>query len=364
MRTTIIGLTVCLLWACDKQVEQKEEVIRPVRTLKVAALGGGRTRTFSGVTQAGTEAKLSFKVAGTIKALRVKGGQRVKKGQLIAELDGKDMVLQVQQAQASYAQARAQQRNAKASYERVRRLYETNNATRSSLDSARTGWESARASAAAAAKQVQLARSRLGDCKLHSPTDGAISRVAAEVNENVNPGELVVSLASEGLPEVKVTVPEVFIGKIKVEERVQVTIAALKGAGSLGATISEVGVASEAAGAAYPVIARLDAAAPGLRSGMAAEVTFSLGARDAPSRLVVPPVAVSQDRAGKRYVFVAVPGRGSSATVKRRDVTVGELSGEGLEIKSGLEDGELLITAGVSKIRAGLRVKLMGGKQQ
>ena len=75
-------------------------------------------------------------------------------------------------------------------------------------------------------------------------------------------------------------------------------------------------------------------------------------------------MAVSQDRAGKRYVFVAVPGGAGRATVKRREVSVGELSNKGLEVLRGLKEGELLITAGVSKIRDGLEVKLMGGKRR
>jgi RND family efflux transporter MFP subunit len=358
------GLIAAGLVACGKGPAKKTApLIRPVRTLEVTATGGGRTRTFSAVTQAGTEARLSFKVAGTIKVLKVKVGQKVKKGALLAELDGSQVALQVQQAQASYAQIRAQERNAKASYERTRKLYETNNATRSALDGARTSWESSRAAAGAAAKQTQLIRSRLGDCKLNSPVAGTISAVKAEVNENVNPGQMVVTLASEGLPEIKVTVPEAFIGKVKVQDQVKVTFDAVKGK-HFNARVSEVGVASEAAGSTYPVIARLEAGSAEIRSGMAAEATFTLGAAGAPARILVPPVAVSQDRGGKRYVFVAVPAASGRATVKRREVSVGELSSEGLEIKRGLKEGELLITAGVSKIRDGLEVKLIGGQQR
>jgi multidrug efflux system membrane fusion protein len=362
MSMTVGGLIVAGLWSCGKgPAKQAAPVIRPVRTLKVTTTGGGRARTFSGVTQAGTEARLSFKVAGTLKALKVKVGQKVKKGQLLAELDGSTIALQVQQAQASYAQARSQQRNNKSSYERTRKLYETNNATRAALDGARTGWESARAAASASAKQIQLVRSRLGDCKLFSPVAGAVSAVKAEVNENVNPGQMVLMLASEGVPEVKVTLPEVFIGKVKLKDKVRVTFDAIKGQ-SFTALVSEVGVASEAAGAAYPVIAKLEAGSTQIRAGMAAEVTFTLGVAGAPARILVPPVAVSQDRAGKRYVFVALSAGAGRATVKRREVSVGELSGGGLEIKRGLKQGELLIIAGVSKIRDGLEVKLMGRK--
>jgi RND family efflux transporter MFP subunit len=337
-----------------------KEVIRPVRTIKVFSLGGDRPRRFSGVTQAGMESKLSFKVAGTVQAKRVKVGQAVKKDQLLAELDDKDLRLEVQRAQASHAQARAQMVNARAAYDRTRKLYETQNASKSDLDSARAGAASSRANVAAAAKQIELARSRLTYAKLRSPTDGVISMVAVEVNEHVKSGKAVVAItAKAALPEVKVAVPEVYIAMIKPKDRVKVFIDALKGK-ELDARVTEVGVASETVGSTYPVVVSIPEPTPEIRPGMAAEVAFKLGGPGGQERFVVPPVAVSQDKQG-RYVYVAQATQPAGhAVVKRRAVEIGELSSRGLEVKKGLKDGDLLITAGASQIRDGLRVKLLG----
>lgn len=345
----------------EEKPRRPEQVIRPVRTIKVFSTGGDRVRTFSGVTQAGMESRLSFKVSGTVKSLTVKVGQKVKKGQLIAEVDAKDLRLQVQQAQAGYAQARAQMVNARAAYERTRKLYETQNASKSDLDAARAAFSSTKASVASAGKQIEMARSQLGYTRLRSPTAGAISMVAVEVNENVSPGKVVVAVtAKEALPEVKVTVPEVYIAMIKPKDKVSVRIDALKDK-ELEAEVTEVGVASGAVGSAYPVVVCIKSHTPGIRPGMAAEVGFRLGGGTGGKEgFLVPPVAVGQDRKG-RYVFVAQQTKPGLGVVKRRSVEIGELSSRGLEIKSGLKDGDLLVTAGVSQIRDGLEVKLTGG---
>jgi RND family efflux transporter MFP subunit len=354
-------LTVALtLSSCQEEPPPPAEVIRPVRTQKVIAVGGGKVRRFSGVTKAGQESRLSFKVSGTVRVLRVKVGDRVKRGQLIAEIDPKDLRLAVQQAQAAYGQARAQVINAKAAYERTRKLYETQSAAKSSLDAARAAFESAQAAAASAAKQIQMARSQLAYARLTAPTDGVIAKCEAEVNENVTPGKTVVVMQSEGVPEVQVTVPEVFIALIKQGEKARVTLDAVKGR-TFDATVSEVGVSSGAIGTAYPVTLKLEGAPADIRPGMAAEAVFKLGDTGGKERFLVPPVAVGQDRKG-RYVFIAAPSdREGLAVVKRRAVEVGELTSRGLEVTRGLRDGELLITAGVSQIRDGLKVKLLTG---
>jgi RND family efflux transporter MFP subunit len=346
---------------CDKEEQATAEpVVRPVRTLKLEAEGGQRTRRFSGVTQAGMETRLSFKVAGSVKVLRAKVGQKVKQDQLIAELDDQDHRLQLQQAQASYAQANAQLVNARATYKRVEKLYEASSASRSDLDSARAASTSARASVAAAAKQVGLARSQLEYCKLRAPTAGTIASVSVEMGENVTPGAPVAVISAGGRPEVKVTVPEAYISQIKQGQKVAVSFPALKGE-AVPATVTEVAVTSGGMGATYPVVAAFDAPPARVRPGMAAEVAFKLGGGSKTGHFLVPPVTVSEDREGERYVYLAVPGGEGLAVVKRRDVEVGELTSRGLEIAKGLKEGELLVTAGMSQIRDGLKVKLMSG---
>jgi len=127
--------------------------------------------------------------------------------------------------------------------------------------------------------------------------------------------------------------------------------------GSFPATVTEVGVASVGFATTYPVKVRLETSHEGIRPGMAAEVTFRFSSGDGRERFVVPPVSVGEDDAG-RFVFVVEATGDGLGVAKRVPVKVGELTSRGLEITKGLKDGDLLVTAGVSRMTDGQKVRL------
>lgn len=342
---------------CSKDV-QEEEIIRPVRYVQVYATGGSRVRTFTGVAQAGLESRLSFKVPGTLKNIPIRVGDRVRRGQLIAELDEMNYRLQEQQANAALIQAKAQARNASANYERIRALYENQNASRADLDAARTAYESADAGVEAAEKQLELAQLQLSYARLTAPAEGAIASIDVEVNENIGPGEQVVMLTSGTDIEVKLTIPEVLIAKMKEGDMVSVVFDALPGE-TFPAKIHEVGVSATEARTAYPVTVRLDRGDDAIRPGMAATVACSFESADERERFIIPTHTVLEDRQG-RFVFVVDPitDEAGYGRIHRRSVLVGELTADGIEIFEGLVDGDLLVTAGVSRIVEGQKVRI------
>jgi len=333
-----------------------DPVVRPVRWEIVYSTGTARERAFSGTARAGVESRLSFKVDGTVQSVDVKVGDRVRAGDPIARLDPGDYDLRVQDARASLTRVQAEARQAEASYERIRRLYENKNASRADLDAARAASEAAEAGVSSAQQKLELAQANRSYTELSAPVDGAISDVPVEVNENVRPGQVVAVLSSGSRPEVTATVPEALIGQIREGDPVRVTFDAIPD-GDLTATVTEVGVTAARSGAAFPVTARLDSEADGVRPGMAAEVHFRFGGGDRSERIVIPASAVLEDRAG-RFAFVLERTEDGFGTVHRRQVTVGELGDTGLEILDGLQDGEAVVTAGVSKIQDGLRVRV------
>jgi RND family efflux transporter MFP subunit len=356
-----ILLSALFFASCGKEKPQQEEILRPVRYQLVFATGGERERMFSGVAQAGVESRLSFKVGGTVKRVAVKVGDQVTAGDLIAELDDSDYRLQVQQAEASLASAEATERNAASNYDRVRQLWERRNASRNDLDATRAAQESAAAQVRALQKQLELARSQLSYARLTAPVNGAIARVDVEVNENVQIGQAIVQLSSGSELEVLVTVPEILISQIREGQKVDVVFDALPDK-KFPARITEVGIAATSFATAFPVTARLDQSDPSMRPGMAAEVLFKFGSEGKIERIVVPSVAVGEDRQG-RFVFVVDPGEEGQGIVHRRAVTIGEMTDEGIEILEGLLDGSLVVTAGVSKLVDGQKVKFLGEEE-
>lgn len=341
---------------CGKEEVQVEPALRPVRTVTVGSTTAGRQRTFSGTAHAGMESKLSFKVAGNVKRIAVKVGDRVKPGALIGELDAKDYSLQVEQAKASLAQAQAQLRNAQAAFKRTRELYANRSASKSEFDAARAGAESAEAAVNASKKQVQLLRQQLGYTRLTAPVAGSIADVKVENNENVAAGQVVAVLTSGKDIEVRVSVPEVVISKVKKGSQVKVRFDAVPGK-EFSAVITEVGVSSVGKGTTFPVTARLNKTDPSVRAGMAAEVTFEFEKKADSKRIIIPGVAVGEDRKG-RFVFLVEKAAEGVGVVRRKVVEAGELTGEGLEITRGLKDGDVVVTAGLRFLEDGLKVRL------
>ncbi len=356
LRRTCGTAFAVLLVACGGD-EPTTEVLRPVRYVQVFATGGVLERTFSGAAHARVESRLSFRVAGAIQQIPVDVGDAVRIGQLIGELDPEDYRLQLQEAEAAVTRARAEARNAEANLVRIRELYESSNASRNDLDAALSASQTAAAQVQAAVNRRDGARLQLSYTRLSAPAPGRISSVDVEVNENVRVGQTVAVLTSASELEVEVAFPEVLISRVREGQRVTVTFDALPDS-SFAAAVTEVGVTAGRLATTFPVTVRLERTVEGLRPGMAAEVAFRFESTDRRKRVIVPLVAVGEDRNG-RFVFVVQRVDSITGVVLRRPVTVGELTtDEGFEILEGLVDGELVVTAGISRIADSMRVSL------
>jgi RND family efflux transporter MFP subunit len=350
-------LALLLLAGCAEEAPPVETPLRPVRWIEAEVGDGTRLRSFSGSAKASTESTLSFKVSGTVQSIPVQVGDRVTAGQLIAELDPRDYELQVQEANASLVDTKAQAREAAANHERYRLLYEADNTSKSELDAARAADESAAAAVDAASKRLEIAQLQLGYTRLEAPIDGAIADKFVDVNENVAPGAAIADLSSGSRIEVDIAVPEVLITQVQPNSDCSVTFDALPGR-SFDATVTEVGVASTGLQTTFPVTVRLRDAVDEVRPGMAAVVRLELEDADTRPRVLVPAVAVGEDRVG-RFVYVVLDDGPNQGRVERREVVLGDMTAGGeLEVFEGLDGGDRIITRGMSKLSDGMSVRL------
>ena len=348
----IIGIILSI--SCENK-ETVEEVIRPVRTEQMFSTGGERDRVFSGVVQAGSESKLSFKVPGTVEKVYVEIGSKVRAGQILAELDPSDYEIQLKQAENARDQVRAAEIQVESQYNRVRALYENRSASKSDYEKARAAYESAHEQDNIAKKRRKLARNQLEYTKLKAPVSGAISDVRIEENENIQVGMPVFILTSGSDLEVKIAMPEILIAQIREGNDVMVTMDAVAGK-NFKAKVTEVGVSTSEFTMTYPVTVWLTDTDPNIRPGMAAEVTFTFPATSERNCFIVPPIAVGEDRLG-RFVYIVEPADSGLGLIKKKPVEIGELTSDGLEIFEGLSDGDYLVTAGVSLIQDSLIVR-------
>lgn len=353
----IVALFV-VVGGCEPAPVEEAPFVRPVRYDRVAVQGASQSRTYSGLARAELETDLSFRVPGTLIERRANIGERLDRGDLVARLDGTDFEVQLDEASAGLARAQAQLRNAEAAYDRTRDLYENQNASGSDLDAARAAAESAEAQLRAAAQQLEAARLQLSYTRLTAPEQCTVAQNYVEVNQNVSPGQPIVRVNCGGCAEVVVSVPDIEIGRIEEGMAAIVRFSALPGE-EIAGTVEEVGVATGPTATTYPVTVGLEERCADVRSGMAADVTFELDATGPVGSLVVPFVAVGEDREG-HFVFVLEPDEQGRMFAHRRAVTVGAPIQTGLVISSGLAEGELVATAGVRRLTSGQEVTLLG----
>ena len=360
MNLRIATLLLLLLGSssCAPEAPPPELPPRPVRALRLRATETARQNAFSGTARASVEARISFRVSGTVSRVAVEVGDTIESTDLIAELDPTDFVIALDEAKAALKQAEAEDRNAQSNLVRIRGGYENNSNTLQDYENALAQAEAASAAVLTLAKRVEAANSNLEYTKLRAPVSGAISAVEIEENENARAGQTIVELSSGSLSEVHVSVPERFIASISQGDEVIVTFDALPER-TFEARVKEVGIATDSAGT-YPVTCQLERPAAEIRAGMAATVRFR--AEDyGQKRLVIPANSTRQETDGL-FVFVAKGSgsgdEGSTAKVSKKAVTTGRLFNSGLEVLEGLDEGELLITAGVKFLDDGATVRL------
>ena len=368
---SLLILITFVFFSCgaDKKTEIVES-IRPVKYGKVMMNGDALSETFSGSAQSSKESKVSFKVSGTLNRLNVKVGDVVRKGQLIAKVDQTDYSVQYQQSVANnkssvtqIQSAKSQLVNSKATYQRIEKLYENGSVSISEFEQAKSGLELAEASynaaiaqSSASEKQVESAQNQVRYSSLFAPFSGVITAVMVEENELVGSGTPVASISALGNPEISVGIPEIFISKVKKNQNVEIVFSSISDQ-TFSGKVYEVGFSS-LGGSTYPVTVRIDKPTPEIRPGMVADVHFSFSnGKSEKQKMVTPIASVGEDNNG-HFVF-GLSKEGENYTVKKKQVQIGELTPAGFEIKSGLSNGELVATAGLSILLDGMKVRLM-----
>ncbi len=353
----LIVSAMVLLSACDKQEEIVELPLRSVKHQKISFSTDKLVKTFSGVTKAELEADLSFRVSGRVESIPVNVGDKLEKGQLVARLDNKDYAVLFEQAKAELAAAKASLRSAESEYNRTIGLYEKRNASKSQLDTARATAESAKAQVKANTQQVEAARLQLSYARLYSPQDCVVASKPVKENENVSSGQAVVSVNCGKKIEVIVDVPESYIDSVTENQQVNVALTAIDNSEFSG-HVTEISSGSSDQASAFPVTVTLDGDHEGLRAGLAAEVEFTKSDGEEERYFILPVTAVAHDEQGD-FAFVLTAGENDKqAVVKKRYVEVNEIVQQGVRVTSGLNNGDNVVTAGITVIRDGMTVKV------
>ncbi len=353
-----------LVFACGKE-EKPEEVIRSIRWTKVAETSTKQVRMISGTTKPVDQTALSFAVAGTVEKVKVKLGDQVKKGQVLAELDQQPFVLGVRDAEAELSKAQAVVVERRANYERYVALYESNNASKAELDEARASFDSAKSQVKAAEAQLGLARRDLRKTQLRAPFNGTISVKEIEPFVEVPVGRAVFGLdGEESGYEVSAAVPDSLVIRLSLGDETDVVFPTLNNRRVRG-VITELGSRSRTA-STYPVTVQLQEQSDDFRSGMSVEVAFefipeSETGEPIEAGLEVPLAAILVGEEKTHFVFIYDE---KSSTVKKTQVKTLALRENDVLIEPGaLKAGDIIATAGVQFLTDGQKVNLMKEKE-
>ncbi len=329
---------------------------RPVRVVTVSLQPLPSHLVFSGTVQPRVQADLAFRVAGKVTERLVQTGDHVKAGQVLAKLDQGDLQLSQETAEAALQAALADASNAESDLARYKRLGHASSAyLPSQYDRRESADRMAAARVVQAARQVALARSQRSYSALASDADGIVTALPMQVGQVVAAGQVVATLAHTDAVEVVVDVPENRMAEAQAATDVGIALWADPGK-TLHGKVREVGALADSASRTFTVKVAVQDAPPGLLSfGMTATVTFG---QPGPPVAQLPATALT-DRGGQPAVWVLDP---ALKRAKLRPVALAGYGGDGsLLVRSGLADGEEVVTAGVGQIEPDMAVTAWAG---
>jgi RND family efflux transporter MFP subunit len=337
--------------------EEPTEVARPAKLFTVRPSGEGVVRVFPGQVQAARRVPLAFRVGGPVVELAVSKGQRVAKGELLANVDPRDYRIQVKNLEAKLAEKRAQLDQVTEEYQRVRGLYQHDNASKSDFDRARAAVDVGKAQVESTEASLSASRLALSDTALEAPFDGVVADRLVDTYQVVSAGQPVLLFQDMRGLEVVIAVPEREVTALTrtAPRAILVRFDALP-TEEFPATVREFATETDPQTQTFPVTLRIEQPpATDLLPGMTASVSwFTANGNDQGHPMVVPLPSIVSDENGETYVWRV---DAASMRVGRTPVATGTLTVDGIEIHSGLEVGDRILAAGVNFVTDGQLVR-------
>lgn len=286
---------------------------------------------------------------GFVKAVYVKQGDNVQKGQTLLKLDGAVLSQNVAAAEQQVGGVKAQLEQAKSMYQRQQNLWKQNIGTEIQVMNAKTNMDALQSQYNAAQANVRIAQEQLNTTNIVSEISGTANIVNIKTGEFFN-GANQIQIVNNNDLKIKVNVPETYADRIKVGNTLKVTLPESNNM-VLNSKVTVAGKIIDPVTRSFYVEGSIPADKK-LRANQMANVQiedYSL-----PDAITIPVNTLQTDDKGK-FVLVAVQEKGFMIAHKK-PVVVGELYGDQLEVKSGLQVGDQIITEGFQSLYEGQRI--------
>jgi RND family efflux transporter MFP subunit len=347
---------VSLLFSSCGKKEQIPDMIRSIKTVKVSQRATKQLRKFSGVVYAVNYAYLSFEdVQGRVIKVNVDIGDEVKKGEVLAVLDPQKYMLDVKVAQAQLKKAQASLVKAEADYEREKILFKKGASFQQRLDTRKFQYEAAQSEVNSTQAGLKLAQRNLKNTELKSPYEGFIGERFIQANQEVGLGTRIFRIDEKGDMEVHFKIPESIRKRVTLKMKGSVDIMG-HNKQHLDCEISFLGTAASE-GNAFPAKALIIDTPKSVKPGMTANISLPLPIEKSKQGFLLPPGAILMSMKKQTgYVYIYNP---ETSRVHKREVHFAGAQGNLGVISEGLNEGDIVATAGISFLLDGMKVKLL-----
>lgn len=350
LRLAPAALAAALMWG--------PAVAAPAQALKAVpaqAAASAAASAFDGVVEAVRQTVVAAQVPGAVVQLDAKVGDRVKAGQLLLRIDARAADQNTAASDAQVRAARASLEVASKDFERQKQLFQKNYISQAALERAESEFKSTQAQASAQLAQAGAARTQSGFYVVRAPFAGVISEVPVSLGDMAMPGRPLVTLYDPAALRVTAAVPQSIASQSTADLVPRIELPSLPAA-SAWVTPLRVQILPTVDASTYTVQLRADlpAGVAGVSPGMFARLWLPIpkaqaaaGAGPATATPSVPLKAIVR-RAEMTGLYVLDP----SGKPVLRQVRLGRIAGDRIEILSGLMLGEQVVSDPQSAARA------------
>jgi RND family efflux transporter MFP subunit len=335
--TAGLFLFLTVISSCGKK-EQIETIVRTAKIETVRRTEGGQKLVYPGIVRSSAEANLSFRVAGAISRIPYGEGQFVRKGAVVAEMDGRDYRVQLSAAEAEYNQI-------KSLTERVSELYKRGSATKNDYEKALSGLEQISA-------KLEHCKNQLAYTRLLAPFDGYVQEKLHQAGEIVNAGTPVLALAGNGEWLIEINLPIQDYARKNEFQRFEASLSTDQGK-KYPLEIHELSLKGNA-NQVYKTMFRIKKTEDlTLAVGMSVEV--SIYYQEEHRSFCAIPGSALFERQGRPHVWIFTS---EEKPLEARAVLLHNADDAGFfNVEEGLAEGEKIVTAGIRFIKDGTKVR-------
>lgn len=348
----IIGILVVMAFFWLDSDEKKSKVaITPVKLFVVGESDKAFSHEWAGEIKSLYETDLAFQTSGKVLYRKVKVGDHVCQGDVIAVLDSRDLEQTVRNTKAQEASARSQLRLAEKNMQRFNALMNAGAVSEATYDQYVQQYEAAEATVEQAQAQAEQSTNQLGYSMLLADRDGVVTKMKLESGQVVSAGETVATLADENNLVIEASVPESDMKNIEIGNKLKANLWS-DGKTPYDAVICEVSPIADNETRTYKVKAQLQGDLTKVRIGITAK---SYMEKETNPAIYIPVAAIIEQPSNGKGVWLVKDGK-----VHFLKIELGQLIKEQVEVLSGLSLGEKIVAAGVQQLHEG---QLVGGSK-